>query len=50
MKINHQHILTINSGSSSIKFALYAADENLKKIFSGEIKRIGLSMELMKHP
>lgn len=43
MKINHQHILTINSGSSSIKFALYAADENLKKIFSGEIKRIGLS-------
>ena len=43
MKINHQQILTINSGSSSIKFALYAWDENLKKIFSGEIKRIGLS-------
>ncbi|HUZ60140.1 MAG TPA: hypothetical protein VMU83_15305 [Hanamia sp.] len=38
MKINHQHILTINSGSSSIKFALYAADENLKSFFSGEIK------------
>ena len=50
MKINHQHILTTNSGSSSIKFALYAADENLKKIFSGEIKRIVLiaAMKVMK--
>jgi hypothetical protein len=35
-----------------LKFALYAVDENLKKIFSGEIKRIGLiaGMEVMKHP
>ncbi|HUZ60392.1 MAG TPA: acetate/propionate family kinase [Hanamia sp.] len=42
MKQDHQNILTINSGSSSIKFAWYSADENLKKLFSGEIKRIGL--------
>jgi acetate kinase len=36
-------ILTINSGSSSIKFALFDADANLKKELYGKIDRIGLS-------
>ena len=43
MKSGNSNILTINGGSSSIKFALYSMDENPKKIFSGQIKRIGLN-------
>jgi len=34
-------ILTINGGSSSIKFALFAADESLRRILEGAIERIG---------
>ena len=34
-------ILTINGGSSSIKFSLYKIDEPLKQLFSGEIENIG---------
>lgn len=40
MAQNKQHILSINSGSSSIKFALYEED-NLKCSYSGYIKDIG---------
>ncbi len=36
------HILTINGGSSSIKFALFAAGEPLQRIAAGAIERIGL--------
>jgi acetate kinase len=36
-------ILTINGGSSSIKFALYEAGEPLKRTLHGTIDRIGLS-------
>ncbi|MDZ4810443.1 MAG: acetate/propionate family kinase, partial [Bacteroidota bacterium] len=43
MKIKNANILVINGGSSSIKFALYSMDENPNIIFSGQIKRIGLS-------
>ena len=35
-------ILTINGGSSSIKFALYHRGSVPEKVFSGEINRIGL--------
>lgn len=42
MKQENSNILTINGGSSSIKFALYNMDENPKEFFSGQIKRIGL--------
>jgi acetate kinase len=35
-------ILTINGGSSSIKFALFEAGEPLKRILAGQIERIGL--------
>ena len=35
-------ILTINGGSSSIKFALFEAGESLKRILEGTIERIGL--------
>jgi len=37
-----QSVLTINGGSSSIKFALYQAGEPLKKTLYGKIDRIGL--------
>ena len=36
------HILTINGGSSSIKFALFEAGDSLRRILEGTIKRIGL--------
>ncbi|MGA2430090.1 MAG: acetate/propionate family kinase [Candidatus Acidiferrum sp.] len=35
-------ILTINGGSSSIKFALFATGDSLSRILEGEIDRIGL--------
>jgi acetate kinase len=35
-------ILTINGGSSSIKFALFDADHGLRRILAGGIERIGL--------
>src|SRR5512140_980576 len=35
-------ILTINGGSSSIKFALFEAGDSLRRILSGGIERIGL--------
>ena len=35
-------ILTINGGSSSIKFALFEAGDSLRRILEGRIERIGL--------
>jgi acetate kinase len=43
MKPTSKHILTINGGSSSIKFALYAAVKPLKRGLYGTVDRIGLS-------
>src|ERR1035438_1409705 len=43
MKPSDSQILTINGGSSSIKFALYAAMEPLKRGLYGTVDRIGLS-------
>jgi acetate kinase len=42
MKTANPHILTINGGSSSIKFALFEASDSLRRILQGEIERIGL--------
>src|SRR6266849_1285683 len=36
-------VLTINGGSSSIKFALYAPGESPQRLLAGEIERIGLA-------
>ena len=41
MKSNKNNLLTINGGSSSIKFALYEMEESLKLLFYGEIENIG---------
>ncbi len=35
-------VLTINGGSSSIKFALFEVGKSLKRILEGSIERIGL--------
>ena len=43
MKLANPQILTINGGSSSIKFALYAAVEPLQRGLYGTVDRIGLS-------
>ena len=42
MKPAHPKILTINGGSSSIKFALFDAGDSLRRILAGGIERIGL--------
>ena len=42
MKPANPRILTINGGSSSIKFALFEAGDSLRRILGGEIERIGL--------
>jgi acetate kinase len=42
MKPSQTCILTINGGSSSIKFALYQTDELLKRWLYGKVDRIGL--------
>ena len=41
MKPAKPRILTINGGSSSIKFALFEAGDSLQRIMAGEIERIG---------
>jgi acetate kinase len=43
IKSTNPHILTINGGSSSIKFALYQTGEPLEQRLHGKIDRIGLS-------
>jgi len=42
MKSSRSNVLTINGGSSSIKFALYGVGEQLERRLSGKIDRIGL--------
>ncbi len=42
MEPANPHILTINGGSSSIKFALFEAGDPLTRILEGGIERIGL--------
>ena len=42
MKPAKSRILTINGGSSSIKFALFEVDASLQRILEGTIERIGL--------
>ena len=42
MKAAKACVLAINGGSSSIKFALYAAAESPVHLLSGKIERIGL--------
>ncbi len=42
MKPADPRILTINGGSSSIKFALFEACDSLRRILEGGIERIGL--------
>jgi hypothetical protein len=42
MKSADPRVLTINGGSSSIKFALFEAGDSLRRILEGVIERIGL--------
>jgi acetate kinase len=42
MKPAEGYILTVNGGSSSIKFALFEAGDSLQRILEGAIERIGL--------
>jgi acetate kinase len=42
VKLPNPRILTVNGGSSSIKFALFEAGDSLRRILAGGIERIGL--------
>lgn len=42
------YILTINGGSSSIKFAMFEADESLTQIFKGSIDQIGCKSSIFQ--
>jgi acetate kinase len=42
MKPDNPRILTVNGGSSSIKFAVFEVDESLRRVLRGGIERIGL--------
>jgi acetate kinase len=48
MKPANPRILTINGGSSSIKFALFEAGDSLGRILEGAIERIGLPEAALK--
>src|SRR5664279_5514613 len=48
MKPANARILTINGGSSSIKFALFEADDSLRRILKGGIDRIGLPEAILR--
>jgi acetate kinase len=43
MRPPNKRILTVNGGSSSIKFAIFEADDSLDLVLSGAIERIGFS-------
>jgi len=47
-KPEHACILTINGGSSSIKFALFESRDPLQRILHGEIDRIGLPQATLR--
>lgn len=46
MKPTNPRILTINGGSSSIKFTLFKAGDSLRRILEGRVERIGLPRAL----
>ena len=48
MERGNPHVLTVNGGSSSIKFALFEAGNPLRRILGGEIERIGLPAATLK--
>ena len=48
MKLTSPSILTINGGSSSIKFALFEDGDKLRQIMEGAIERIGLPGPTMR--
>ena len=48
MEPAHPRILTINGGSSSIKFALFEAGDSLQLILEGGLERIGLPQAALR--
>ena len=48
MKPAIPHILTVNGGSSSIKFVLFEAGDPLRRILGGQIERVGLPAATFK--
>jgi acetate kinase len=49
MKKAEKTILTINAGSSSIKFALYDSEKPLTLLFSGQMERVGSKNSILSY-
>lgn len=43
-----RHLLTVNGGSSSIKFALFGDDDGLERILTGSVERIGMPGSILR--
>src|SRR4051794_16261680 len=41
-RVDRSHILTLNGGSSSLKFALFAPADRPERLLSGRVERIGM--------
>jgi len=41
-RVDRPCILTINGGSSSLRFALFALTDGLERLLSGRVERIGM--------
>jgi acetate kinase len=50
MKPPNAHILAINGGSSSIKFAIFNAGGSLRRILKGSIATVTASMTISERP
>ena len=44
-----EHLLTLNAGSSSIKFALYARGDLTRPVFAGQVDGIGVGADAQTH-
>jgi acetate kinase len=45
----NDHLLTLNAGSSSVKYALFARDDLATPVFSGQVEGIGLAGGVATH-
>jgi acetate kinase len=46
-EITPMHVLSVNSGSSSLKFAMYDAGDDFRRLFSGRVEAIGTEHAVM---
>jgi acetate kinase len=50
MESAQRHILAINGGSSSVKFAFFNADDPTQKLFSGKVDAVSAIAQILPNP